>query len=142
MHKLFTRSERTTRGAAGFQKFFPERALLQEMGPVLSRYLHKKTPLPEPPIAAGCFLYHRCVLEPHSSVMRVQADILDRGPHDGETTGLGGEHIDLIGALPHEASETLNGIRGLNVPVHALASRHKTSTGALHPQSGCALLPR
>jgi hypothetical protein len=52
--------------------------------------------------------------------MRVQADILDRGPNDGETTGLGGEHIDLIGALPHEASETLNSIGGLNVPVHAL----------------------
>ena len=74
--------------------------------------------------------------------MRVQADILDRGPNDGETTGLGGEHIDLIGALPHIAKKTLNGIRGLNVPVHALASRHKTSTGALHPRSGCAPLPR
>jgi hypothetical protein len=69
------------------------------MGSVLSGYSRKKTPLPEPPIAAGCFVYHRCVLEHHASVMRVQADILDCGRNDGETNGLGGEHIDLIGAL-------------------------------------------
>jgi hypothetical protein len=52
------------------------------------------------------------------------------------------QHIDLIGALPHIAKKTLKGISGLNVPMHALASRHKTSTGALHPPLDCALLPR
>jgi len=30
------------------------------------------------------------------------------------------QHIDLIGALPHIAKKTLKGIRGLNVPMHAL----------------------
>ena len=50
----------------------------------------------------------------------MQADILDGGPHDRETTGLRREHIDLISALPHIAKETLNGIGGLNVPVHGL----------------------
>jgi hypothetical protein len=30
------------------------------------------------------------------------------------------QHIDLIGALPHIAEETLNRIGGLNVSVHAL----------------------
>jgi len=48
----------------------------------------------------------------------VQADILDGGPDDRQTTGLGGEHINLIGALTHIAEQTLNGIGGLNVSVH------------------------
>ena len=50
--------------------------------------------------------------------MRVQADILDRGPNNGEATGLRREYINLIGALSHEAPEALNGIGGLNVSVH------------------------
>jgi hypothetical protein len=29
------------------------------------------------------------------------------------------QDVDLIGALPHEASETLNGIGGLSVAVHS-----------------------
>ena len=70
----------------------------------------------------------------------MQADILDRCSNDGEATGLRREHVDLIGALPHIAEEALNGIGSLNVSVHALASTHKTSTGALRPQSGCGAL--
>ena len=31
----------------------------------------------------------------------VQADILDRGPDNGQATGLRREHIDLVGALAH-----------------------------------------
>ena len=50
----------------------------------------------------------------------MQADILDRGPDNRQTTALGREDIDLIGALPHIAEKTLNGIGGLNVSVHAL----------------------
>ena len=37
-----------------------------------------------------------------------------------EATTLRGEHINLIGALPYIAEETLNGIRRLNMPMHAL----------------------
>ena len=39
--------------------------------------------------------------EPHSSEMRVQADILNSRPDDGQATGLRGEHVNLIGALAH-----------------------------------------
>ncbi len=55
----------------------------------------------------------------------MQTDILDRGPNDGEATGLRREHINLIGALPHIAEEALNGIGGLNVPVHRGRKRIK-----------------
>ena len=48
----------------------------------------------------------------------VQADVLDGGPDNRQATGLRGEHINLIGALPHEAPQTFNRIGGLNVPVH------------------------
>ena len=45
----------------------------------------------------------RLALSPRldQSEMRVQADILHRGPHNRQATGLGREHVDLIGALPH-----------------------------------------
>jgi len=57
--------------------------------------------------------------------MRVQANILDGGPDNGQTTGLRREHVNLIGALPHITEETLNGIGGLNVPMHRLRKRIK-----------------
>jgi hypothetical protein len=47
-----------------------------------------------------------------------QTNILDRGPDNREATGLGGEDINLIGALAHIAEETLDGIGRLNVSVH------------------------
>ncbi len=50
----------------------------------------------------------------------MQMDILDRRPDNRQATGLRSEHVDLIGALPHIAKETLNSIGGLNVPIHAL----------------------
>jgi len=75
---------------------------------------------PEPPSLAGCWLTLASETKADSHRDFVQADILDRGPHDGEATGLRREHIDLIGALSHIAKETLKGIGGLNVPVHRL----------------------
>ena len=48
----------------------------------------------------------------------MQVDILDRSPDNREATGLGGEHVNLISALPDIAKQALNGIGGLNVPVH------------------------
>ncbi len=48
----------------------------------------------------------------------MQVDILDRGPDNGETTGLGREGTNRIGALAHIVEETLNGIGALNVPMH------------------------
>jgi hypothetical protein len=50
----------------------------------------------------------------------MQVDILDGRPDNGKATGLGGEHVDLIGALSHITEETLNGIGRLNMPVHRL----------------------
>ena len=55
----------------------------------------------------------------------VQTDILDGCPDNGQATGLGREHINLIGALPHIAEETFNGIGRLNVPMHRLRKRIK-----------------
>jgi hypothetical protein len=48
----------------------------------------------------------------------VQTDILHCCPDDRQATGLCREHVDVIGSLPHEASEALNGIGRLNVAVH------------------------
>ncbi len=50
----------------------------------------------------------------------MQADVLNCGPDDGQATGLRREHVDLIGALPHIAEQTLNGIGRLHVPVQRL----------------------
>ena len=50
----------------------------------------------------------------------MQADVLDRRPDNGQTTGFGREGVDLIGALSHIAEEAFDGIGGLNMPMHAL----------------------
>ncbi len=50
----------------------------------------------------------------------VQADILDRSPDNRQATGLRCEHINLIRALPYIAKQAFNGIRCLNMPMHAL----------------------
>ena len=47
-------------------------------------------------------------------------DILDGSPDNRQATALGGEDIDLIGALAHIAEQAFNGIRGLNVPLQTL----------------------
>src|SRR5260370_37288931 len=41
----------------------------------------------------------------------------ERPTDNGKTTGLGGEDVNLIGALSHIAEETFDGIGGLNVSV-------------------------
>ncbi len=48
----------------------------------------------------------------------MQTDILNRRPDNRQATALRREHVDLIGALSHEAPETRGGIGGLNVAVH------------------------
>ncbi len=48
----------------------------------------------------------------------MQADVLDGGPDNGQATVLGRENVNVIGALAHLAEETLDGIGGLNVPMH------------------------
>ena len=47
-----------------------------------------------------------------------QANILHHGPHDGQAAGFGREDVNLIGALPHEASQAFNRIGATNVAVH------------------------
>ena len=50
----------------------------------------------------------------------MQADILDGGPDNRQTTALCREDIDLIGPLPHIAEQTFNGIGGPDMPMHPL----------------------
>ena len=50
----------------------------------------------------------------------MQADVLHRSPDNREAAGLRREHVNLIGALPHIAEETFDGIGGLNMSVHDL----------------------
>jgi len=69
---------------------------------------------------AGCLLSRNAHNSPRSHRNFVQTDVLDRRPDNGETTGLGCEHVNLIGTLPHIAEQTFDGIGGLNVSVHGL----------------------
>src|SRR6266699_1261021 len=96
----------------------------------------QKTPPPEPPRKGGWLLpdSDRCSDASHSEF--VQADVLNCGPDDGQATGLRREHVDLIGALPHEAPQTLNGIGRLHVPVQRLRKGIKRKAGALRPRPG------
>jgi hypothetical protein len=55
----------------------------------------------------------------------VKTDILDRGPDNGQATGLGREHVNLVSALSHEASETFDGVGRLNVTLHGGRKRIK-----------------
>ena len=50
----------------------------------------------------------------------MQADVLDGRPDNRKATRFRGEHINLIGALPHLAEEAFDGIGGLNMAVHGL----------------------
>ncbi len=47
-----------------------------------------------------------------------QANILHHGPDDGQAARFGRENVNLIGALPHEASQAFNRIGAANVAVH------------------------
>jgi hypothetical protein len=55
-----------------------------------------------------------------------QPNALDGRPDDGQTTHLGGEHVDLIGALAHIAKETLDGVGRSDGAMPGLASTRKT----------------
>src|SRR5258708_18667133 len=80
----------------------------------------QKPPPPKPPSLAGCWLTPGSETKACSHRDFVQADILDRGPHNRQAAILGGEDVNLIGALPHVAEEAFDGIGGLNMPVHDL----------------------
>ncbi len=79
------------------------------------------TPPERPPFLklVGCFSVLVLQLIRSSERDFVQTDILDRCPDNGEATGLRREHVNLIGALPHIAEETFNGIGCLKVSMHA-----------------------
>jgi len=75
---------------------------------------------PKPPSLAGCWLTLASETKADSHRDFVQADILDGGPYNRQAAGLGGEDVNLIGALAHEAPQTFNGIGGLDMPMHPL----------------------
>ena len=70
----------------------------------------------------------------------MQADILDGCPDDSQATHLGSEHVNLIGALPHEAPQTLDGIGGLNMPMYSRRKVFSSSSAKLRTASGYRLL--
>ncbi len=49
-----------------------------------------------------------------------ERNALDGCPDDSQTTHLGREHINLIGALAHIAKQTLDGIGRADVAMHGL----------------------
>jgi hypothetical protein len=55
----------------------------------------------------------------------VKTDILDCGPDYRQATGLGREHVNLVGALSHIAKEAFDGVGRLNVTMHHLRKRVK-----------------
>lgn len=69
----------------------------------------------------------------------VQTDILHRGPDNGQTTGLGREDIDLIGALAHIALRDFQWRSSSEYAGASSQETHKRSTGAPQPQPGCEL---
>src|SRR5205085_9430140 len=48
----------------------------------------------------------------------METDILHHSPDKGQTTHLSREGINLIGTLSHIAEKALDGIGGLDVPMH------------------------
>ena len=58
---------------------------------------------PQPPSLAGCWLTLSSEFAGASDRDFVQADILDSGPHNRQAAVLGGEDVNLIGALPDVA---------------------------------------
>ena len=58
----------------------------------------------------------------------VQTDILDRCPDDGEATGLGREHVNLIGTLPYVAEQTL--VKHMGEPKNPRHCFHLLKKGA------------
>ena len=54
-----------------------------------------------------------------------QADVLHDRPDNGQATGFRRKGVNLIGALPHIAKETFNGIARLNMSVHGGKERLK-----------------
>lgn len=69
--------------------------------------LHKLSP-PEPPSWLVMCLHAASQFSRSSHRDYVQANILDRGPDNGQATGLRREDVDLLGALPHIAEKTLS----------------------------------
>src|SRR5215471_17216024 len=92
--------------------------MLQEKSALVLRLLKQKHLFPNQPSRLAAFF--TMVIRFGVSLHRdfVQSNVLDSGPDDRQATGLRGEHIDLIGALPHVAEHTLNGIGRLNMSAH------------------------
>jgi hypothetical protein len=87
----------------------------------------RKKPAPvNPALSAGSFLTCSSVrpfpLIPLGLFNRnlSKPNALDGRPDDGQTTHLGGEHVDLVGALTDKAPQTLDGIGGPDVAMHRL----------------------
>ena len=60
------------------------------------------------------------MLPPGSHQDFSKSNALDGCPDDGEATHLGGEHIDLIGALANITEQAFDGVGSPNIAVHRL----------------------
>ncbi len=66
----------------------------------------QKPPPPEPPFLVGCLFTSTDDGSGASQRNFMQADVLDGRPNYGQATGFCGEHVNLIGTLPHIAEQT------------------------------------
>ena len=55
----------------------------------------------------------------------MKTNMLDGGPNNRQATGLGREHVNLVGALSHIAKETFDRVGRLNVTMRDLRKRVK-----------------
>ena len=64
---------------------------------------------------------------------------LHHRPHNGETTGFGGEGINLIGSLSHIAEKAFDGVGRANVAMHDLRKgvKREQMLFILHQASDC-----
>src|SRR5258708_15264658 len=75
---------------------------------------------PKPPSLAGCCLTLGSETKAGSHRDFVQADILDRGPHNRHAADFGGEDVSRIAAVTRVTGEAFRVIRGLSIAVQNL----------------------
>jgi hypothetical protein len=94
----------------------------------------QKPPPPEPPFLVGCLFTSTDDGSGASQRNFMQADVLDGRPNYGQATGFCGEHVNLIGTLPHIAEQTQSAHWWSEYADACSQGTRKKSAGVLHPQ--------
>src|SRR5215831_16303376 len=95
------------------------------MGPLVPQDCQHKLSPPEPPSLAGCWLTDALSSQESHTEIRCKRISWIVAQTIVRQLNAAREHLNLIGALPHIAEQTLNGIGGLNVAVHCGRKRIK-----------------